>query len=231
METAKALLAQGATVVGASRRASPIEHPSFIQVQGDLTDSAVKDKVVEACGPILDGVVFNAGVFSTAAKLEHADVDSWRKLFEVNLFSGLGLLKDLIPALRAAKGRAIFVSSGAAKNVYQAWGAYGASKAALNVVANTLAIEEPDVISVAVAPGAVDTPMQDDIRGVSVKSGEMSLKDSEKFVALKTEGKLVKAEDSGRMYANLALRASPVINGLCLRYSDDLIAPYLTNAQ
>jgi NAD(P)-dependent dehydrogenase (short-subunit alcohol dehydrogenase family) len=39
-------------------------------------------------------------------------------------------------------------------------GAYGSSKAALNHLARTLAVEEPDVTTVAVRPGVVDTDMQ-----------------------------------------------------------------------
>ena len=56
------------------------------------------------------------------------------------------------------------VSSGAATGGVQGWGAYSASKAALNSVVRTLGNEEPDVVSIALRPGVVDTEMQEIIR-------------------------------------------------------------------
>lgn len=64
-------------------------------------------------------------------------------------------VKESITELRKSKGRVIFVSSGAAVTGYQGWGAYGASKAAMNHLSITLAAEEPDITSIAIRPGVM----------------------------------------------------------------------------
>ena len=73
------------------------------------------------------------------------------------------------------------VSSGAAVNAYTGWGMYGAAKAAMNHLALTLSTEEPDVTTMAIRPGVVDTEMQREIREVPDISGmvlEHHIKDS-----------------------------------------------------
>lgn len=70
----------------------------------------------------------------------------------------MGLVSAALPVLRkrgGGEGRVVFVSSGAAVTGYQGWGAYGASKAALNHLCVTLAAEEEGVIAVAVRPGVI----------------------------------------------------------------------------
>jgi NAD(P)-dependent dehydrogenase (short-subunit alcohol dehydrogenase family) len=39
----------------------------------------------------LDGVVINHGVLSPISRLEHASIEDWKKLYDVNLFSALAL--------------------------------------------------------------------------------------------------------------------------------------------
>lgn len=76
--------------------------------------------------------------------------------------------KAAIPILHESYGCVVFTSSGASTGAYSTWGAYGASKAAINHFARQLAVEEPKVISIAVRPGVVDTDMQRQIREVYV---------------------------------------------------------------
>lgn len=76
---------------------------------------------------------------------------------DVNFFSLLHTIQAALPALRESKGKVIFVSSGASMRGVHAWGPYSASKAAVNSLCRTLAVEEKDVVSVAVRPGTVDT--------------------------------------------------------------------------
>jgi NAD(P)-dependent dehydrogenase (short-subunit alcohol dehydrogenase family) len=47
---------------------------------------------------------------------------------------------------------------------YSGWSAYSASKAAINSLSQSLALEEPSITSLAIRPGVVDTEMQNDIR-------------------------------------------------------------------
>jgi NAD(P)-dependent dehydrogenase (short-subunit alcohol dehydrogenase family) len=71
-----------------------------------------------------------------------ADVDSWRSIFDVNLYGALYLVKAAVPAMRARGGGAIvLVNSGSLVSTPPALGAYTASKAALAGMARTLAVE------------------------------------------------------------------------------------------
>ena len=99
----------------------------------------------------------------------------------------------------------MLTSSGAATGAYSTWGSYGSSKAALNHLALTLAVEEPSITSLALRPGVVDTDMQALIRS---KSAVMDGKDAEKFKSLYEGGHLVKPEEIGAAMAEIALALS-----------------------
>ena len=113
--------------------------------------------------------------------------------------------------MRSAKGRIILTSSGAAVGAYATWGAYGASKAVLNHLAMTLAVEEPDVTTVSIRPGVVDTEMQREIR--ELHNQAMDAKDAAKFAGLKTNGGLLKPEQPGNVIARLVLSAPIALSG------------------
>lgn len=206
-------------VIGVSRRPGTLQFPQYTHIQGDLTEPATVKAIVEACGENLDGVVFNAGILDIS-QVRNQDMSKFKQVFDVNLFSVVELTQALLPALNNAKGRAIYVSSGASVSGYGGWSAYGASKAALNLVVKTLAKEEPNITFASVAPGVVDTPMQTSIRTDYIPLNQMDAADTEKFKNLKQKNQLVSPEDSGRMYANLAIRASPDLNGGYFRYTD-----------
>ena len=130
-------------------------------------------------------------------------------------FSVKTQIRQALPHLRASRGRIIFVSSGAAVSAYSGWGAYGASKAAVNHLAMTLAVEEPDVVSVVVRPGIVDTEMQRALREDHFT--RLAPKDQEKFSGLKKDGKLLQPEQPGNVIARLALEAGKDLTGKFLR--------------
>jgi len=111
--------------------------------------------------------------------------------------------KQSMPALRKSKGCIVLTSSGASVHAYSTWGAYGASKAALNSLGRTIAVEEPDVTVLSVAPGVVDTDMQRELR--DVHSSLMDEKDAQKFLFLHKDGGLLKPEQPGNVMARLVL--------------------------
>lgn len=124
-------------------------------------------------------------------------------------------VKAAIPELRKSRGRIVFTSSGAALNPYSAWGAYGASKAAINHFAMTLTSEEPDIVSMAIRPGTVDTDMQTSLRNQYAEL--MDPKDKVKFATLKENGKLLRPDQPGNVMARLALNAPAKFSGKFLR--------------
>ena len=112
----------------------------------------------------LDGLVNNAGVLGPVAPVAEGDPEGWQYNLQVNLLGPVWLTQAVLPHLRASRGRVVHVSSGAAVNPVEGWGAYSVSKAGLNHFSRVLAEEEPDVVSVAFRPGVVDTAMQAQVR-------------------------------------------------------------------
>lgn len=115
------------------------------------------------------------------------------------------------------------MSSGAATNSYAGWGAYGATKAALNHIVGTVEREEGSkgVVAVAVRPGVVDTEMQRDIR--EVHGAGMDEGDVARFKGLKEEGGLLRPEQPGNVLGRLAVEAEKELGGKFLRYVDSFV--------
>lgn len=110
-----------------------------------------------------------------------------------------------IKELRKTKGCLLWVSSGAATKNYVGWDSYGSSKAAINSVSGHIAIEEPDITSVAIAPGRVNTEMQ----GVLRAEGKDTMDETQYqgFVDAFNSGALLKPEQPGHVMARFV--ASP----------------------
>ena len=96
-------------------------------------------------------------------------------------------------------------------NAYSGWGAYGATKAALNHLALTLGAEEPEVTTISIRPGVVNTDMQRDVR--EVHSGSMRESDVEKFHQLHKDGGLLMPEQPGHVIARLAVAGPRELSG------------------
>ncbi|CAL1700765.1 unnamed protein product [Somion occarium] len=223
----------GAHVVTLSRSKSPEllkltkAHPAaLLAIECDVTDATALSRVIglaEKTYHNIDGLILNAGVLEPMGKIGDPSIslDSWKQHFDVNFFSLVTALRAALPALRRSDlgGRVVFVSSGAAVGNTAGWGPYNASKAAVNSLCRTFAQEEPDVVSVALRPGMVDTPMQAQIR----ESGAPHLteQDFTKFSSAYAEGKLVKPEDSGYVIAALALRAPKSLSGQFVSWNSE----------
>lgn len=123
--------------------------------------------------------------------------------------------KAALPFLRPCNGRIIFISSGAAVATYASWGAYGASKVALNHLAMTISVEEPNVTTISIRPGVVDTQMQQELR--DTYASHMQEKDAAKFLGLHKEGKLLTPEKPGNVIAKLVLNGPKILSGRFLR--------------
>ncbi len=140
------------------------EHlPDAVVVAGDVTDPLHRDALaaaVETAGR-LDLLVNNASDLgpSPLPRLAAIDADALRRLYETNVIAPVALTALLLPALRAAGGTVLDVSSDAAVEAYEGWGGYGPSKAALDHTAAILAAEEPALRVYAVDPGDMRTAM------------------------------------------------------------------------
>ncbi|KAK7900497.1 hypothetical protein LTR67_002779 [Exophiala xenobiotica] len=164
----------------------------------------------------LDGLILNHGTFGSCLRIKDTKVEEdWESTFRINVSSCVALIKEALPLLRPSQGRIVFTSSGAASHAYSSWGAYGASKAAINHLAMTLKAEEPEITTVSVRPGVVDTAMQVDIREKFLKN--LDEKDQKKFGSAKDDGILLPPDNPGRVIAELAIRAEKDLSGQFLR--------------
>ena len=90
----------------------------------------------------LDALFANAGVLGMLTPLAHLEPKTFTEVMEVNVTANWRLIRSLDPLLRLSDaGRALFVTSGAARKSTPFWGAYAVSKAALEMMALTYAAE------------------------------------------------------------------------------------------
>ncbi|KAG9317396.1 hypothetical protein JVU11DRAFT_1595 [Chiua virens] len=203
-------------------------HPtSLLSISCDVTDESAQAKAFSQAkdifGPVLDGLILNAGTLDPLTRVSDPTVslDAWKHHFDVNFFSLVSAVKAALPALRASPntGRVIFISSGAATGNTPGWAAYNAAKAAMNSLARTLAKEEPSLVSLAIAPGKVDTAMQEKLRATGAP--HMDPADLKIFLDVHREGTLVQPSDVGYVIANLSLYAPLSLSGSFVRYNID----------
>ncbi|KAF9567348.1 NAD(P)-binding protein [Agrocybe pediades] len=175
----------------------------------------------------IDGLILNAGTLDPLCRIgDDTPLESWKKHFDVNFFSLITAVTAALPYLRKSPvgGRVVFVSSGAAVKGTPGWGPYNASKAAMNSLCRTFGEEEPDVTSVAVRPGMVDTGMQSALRAFG--GSHMSEADHKKFIQVYNDGKLVKPEDCGHVIAALSLQAPKDLSGQFVSWDSEECKPF-----
>ncbi len=121
--------------------------------------AAARDAMVEASIEI-DVLVNNAGV-DRSSPFHLMDETQWREIIEVNFAGVLRMSQAMLPALEKKKGVIVNISSATGCAGAVGLAAYGASKAAVNSLTQSLAAEyaEKNVRVVGVAPALVRTPM------------------------------------------------------------------------
>ncbi|CAI7659503.1 unnamed protein product [Penicillium pancosmium] len=211
---------QPSNVVVVARTLAPLQalkekYPKQVEVvNGDLADFSLAQKAVDVAVSTfgrLDGMVLNHGVLGQVGKIDVASTDEWKAGFDVNFFSLVAFTKAALPHLRTTNGKIIFTSSGAAVTGYRGWALYGATKAAMNHFAMSLAAEEPDVISVSIRPGMVDTNMQRELREDHATSLDAEM--HAKFTGVHKDGKLLRVEQPGHVMGKLVLGAEAGLSG------------------
>lgn len=90
----------------------------------------------------LDILVGNAGILGKLSPIGHVDPSVWADVMATNVTANWRLIRSMAPLLRQAEGaRAVFLTSGVAVKHPAYWGAYSASKAALEALVKTYAAE------------------------------------------------------------------------------------------
>ena len=169
----------------------------------------------------LDALINNAAAVEPLSRIRNTDPSAWRNAMGTNLLGPLYLIRDALPALQRTGGRVINITSGAADISLVAAGAYCTSKAALNHLTRVMGHEIPDVTSVAIRPGIVDTPMQAHLRFQAPQV--MPPEQSGYYRRIKSEGLLEPSRVPARGIAWAALHAPAHWSGQIMDYNDPRI--------
>jgi NAD(P)-dependent dehydrogenase (short-subunit alcohol dehydrogenase family) len=145
---------RGAHVIALSRTVGGLEElddaikgadSSATLVPLDLRDFDALDRlglsIFERWGH-LDGLIGNAGQLGALSPVGHIEPKDFERTFAVNVTANFRLIRSLDPLLKQAEaGRAVFLTSGAARNGRAYWALYAASKAALEALVRGYAAE------------------------------------------------------------------------------------------
>jgi NAD(P)-dependent dehydrogenase (short-subunit alcohol dehydrogenase family) len=178
-ELARCCAALGARVVLSGRNVTKLEsvydsilaaggaRPSIAPLDFEKADanqySALADAIRGEFGR-LDGLAHVAGQLGERAPIEHHDVVAWMRVMHVNVNAAFILTQALLPLLRLSPDASVvFTSSGVSERGRAYWGAYAASKFAIEGLMQVLADETDTLTNIrvnSVNPGKLRTAMR-----------------------------------------------------------------------
>lgn len=147
---------EGATVVLNGRREEKLREVEreigegkAIVIPADLTDetavNALRDKLLSTTDGKLDILVNNAGGVSAMNSISELTLEQWKQMMDLNLTSQFLATKAFLPALRnSGHGKILSITSGMVHFYMNGFAAYSSSKAAVEALMKTLAVEEKD---------------------------------------------------------------------------------------
>ena len=226
LEAARLLASLGAEVCLTARRGDLLDAEAA-EIGGGTwawpCDVADRSSVAELVGETrnrwgaLDGLVNNAGV-ALMASLDETTDDMWENTFSVNVRGPFLLCRELGPLLREGESPAVVnVSSSLAERAIPGMAAYNSSKAALNQLTKSLALEwAPDVRVNAIMPAVIDTPIHA-TRG-------MSPEDVQSIGELHPMKRVGQPEDVAHMIAYLLSDAASWMTGAIIPVDGGMLA-------
>ena len=152
------------------------------QVQAVRTDVSNRDDVIRLIETTLrsygqiDILVNAAGVYGPIGPVWDIDVDEWIQAMQINLFGTFMCCHAVLPyMIERRQGKIVNFSGGGATSPLPRFTAYGVSKTAIVRLTETLAeeVKEFNIQVNAVAPGAVDTRLQDDVLAAGERAGDL----------------------------------------------------------
>lgn len=182
---ALSIASSGKPVIALARQSDELESVriELLNLQSDsiaiACDLGLTTDIVKATNHIsssfnhLSGIVHNAGTIHPIENMLDAEISNWARSINVNLIGVQDLTNRLSQSIGGSTHtRITTISSGAAKRSIHGWSAYCVSKAGLDMWSMCMAEEgdERNISSLSIAPGIVDTGMQEDIRGADVGS-------------------------------------------------------------
>jgi NAD(P)-dependent dehydrogenase (short-subunit alcohol dehydrogenase family) len=125
-----------------------------------VDEQAARPGVSSAGG--LDALVNNAGI-AVGGPVELIHADEMRRQFDVNVLAQVAVTKAMLPALRCARGKIVFISSVGGRVAMAYTAPYAASKHAIEAFGDALRVElrSSGVGVTLIEPGSVATPIWD----------------------------------------------------------------------
>ena len=169
LETARRVVAEGGEVCLVARRSAPLEAAAReigdhawawpCDVADPESVSALAGEAKRRWGAV-DGLVNNAGI-APMARLDETKDDVWEDTFAVNVIGPFLLCRELGDMLHEGSSPSVVnISSTLAARAIPGMAAYNTSKAALNQMTRSLALEWAPTVRVnAIMPAVVDTPI------------------------------------------------------------------------
>jgi len=164
-------------------------------------------------------LINNAGTLGQIGKIE--DISDIEKTVQLNTVAPLILTSTFISLTKnwTCEKKIINISSGAAQKPYHGWSIYCATKAAIDMMTKTVAVEQDSVENgvkiIAIYPGVVDTEMQAQIR----QSDKESFANIDRFLELKATNSLADATTVGRQIFAID-QDNAVENGALIRVEE-----------
>ncbi|OWP63394.1 short-chain dehydrogenase [Hymenobacter amundsenii] len=200
---AEAILQQpDATVIGVCRHAT-IQHAHYHHQPLDLSDlQAVQNNLHKVFARFPDAasltLINNAAVLGDIGYIGEHQNEHFEFVFDVNLIAPAMLMNTFLSAYqgRTIPRTILNISSGAAQRAVDGWGAYSASKAALDALSRT-AQKEQDLRNTGIrirslAPGILNTPMQEHIRSADAHN----FSEAARFAGFYQDGQLVEPPEA-----------------------------------
>jgi len=198
---AELLLEKGETVTGISRSCS-IEHHNYTHHSIDLSDlEAVKNfEFQEAVNAEKIALVNNAGTLGEVSYVGNSSDDDIINAFNINLTAVAVLTNKFIKAYITYTAEKIIlnITSGAAHHIYDGWSAYCTTKAGMDMFTRVIDKEQQltksNIKIMAVAPGIIETQMQEQIRNAD----ESCFSAKHDFIEYHQQGMLKPVSQSAR---------------------------------
>jgi len=141
----------------------PVIVPCDLEALADDNAAALGNAIDETFGR-LDGLLHNASLLGPKVPLAHYPTDQWRRVFQVNVQAVFLLTRELIPLLdRSAAASVVLTASSVGRQGRAYWGAYAASKFAVEGLNQILADEHEHTGRIrfnSLNPGATRTSMR-----------------------------------------------------------------------
>ncbi|MBD0742341.1 SDR family NAD(P)-dependent oxidoreductase [Streptomyces sp. CBMA152] len=166
--TARAFAAEGAHVIAIGRRSGPLEetaagHDRIASLHVDITAEGEPERIVQAVLEThgrLDVLVNNAGIVRSGA-LGTLTPEMITAQLATNFVAPILLTQAALPLLETSSGVIVNVTTSVGQRAWSGSSVYAATKTALELLTRSWAVElaPRGVRVVAVAPGAIDTPI------------------------------------------------------------------------